>query len=438
MKTTIEDSENREIILHIEVDDQTLSKHLVTANKKVANKMNIPGFRKGKAPSSVIENFVGREYLVNEALESLVPDVVNSSIEQNDVKAFTTPRVTIVERDPIKLDATVALRPSINISDYSDLLFEDPIKKITKKQISETIQQLLESQAVWQPVKRKIIEGDLVTLDCEGESEGKNFYSIQSSEMLISYTSDTPFPGFQKEIIGMEENQDKNFSTTFPKDFSDEKLQNKVANFSVKIISIKQKEIPDLNDEFIKSLGQEDIKTIETLNSRIKLNLETKEKDDLRRILEEKTINSLLEKSEFVISPIIIENETEYIIENQKKSLEAYKLDFDQYLQRIGQTNEDFIEKAKETAENRIKRSILFDKLPEIEDINISDEELEKELQIMVENDPKISDLNHFNDQRESIKLSMSRQTAINAIIDRCHQPKKNITKKTKSKKEKK
>ena len=438
MKTTIEDSENREIILHIEVDDQTLSKHLVTANKKVANKMNIPGFRKGKAPSSVIENFVGREYLVNEALESLVPDVVNSSIEQNDVKAFTTPRVTILERDPIKLDATVALRPSISISDYSDLLFEDPIKKITKKQISETIQQLLESQAVWQPVKRKIIEGDLVTLDCEGESEGKNFYSIQSSEMLISYTSDTPFPGFQKEIIGMEENQDKNFSTTFPKDFSDEKLQNKVANFSVKIISIKQKEIPDLNDEFIKSLGQEDIKTIETLNSRIKLNLETKEKDDLRRILEEKTINSLLEKSEFVISPIIIENETEYIIENQKKSLEAYKLDFDQYLQRIGQTNEDFIEKAKETAENRIKRSILFDKLPEIEDINISDEELEKELQIMVENDPKISDISHFNDQRESIKLSMSRQTAINAIIDRCHQPKKNITKKTKSKKEKK
>ena len=438
MKTTIEDSENREIILHIEVDDQTLSKHLVTANKKVANKMNIPGFRKGKAPSSVIENFVGREYLVNEALESLVPDVVNSSIEQNDVKAFTTPRVTIVERDPIKLDATVALRPSINISDYSDLLFEDPIKKITKKQISETIQQLLESQAVWQPVKRKIIEGDLVTLDCEGESEGKNFYSIQSSEMLISYTSDTPFPGFQKEIIGMEENQDKNFSTTFPKDFSDEKLQNKVANFSVKIISIKQKEIPDLNDEFIKSLGQEDIKTIETLNSRIKLNLETKEKDDLRRILEEKTINSLLEKSEFVISPIIIENETEYIIENQKKSLEAYKLDFDQYLQRIGQTNEDFNEKAKETAENRIKRSILFDKLPEIEDINISDEELEKELQIMVENDPKISDLNHFNDQRDSIKLSMSRQAAINAIIDRSHQPKKKITKKTKSKKEKK
>ena len=438
MKTTIEDSENREIILHIEVDDQTLSKHLVTANKKVANKMNIPGFRKGKAPSSVIENFVGREYLVNEALESLVPDVVNSSIEQNDVKAFTTPRVTIVERDPIKLDATVALRPSINISDYSDLLFEDPIKKITKKQISETIQQLLESQAVWQPVKRKIIEGDLVTLDCEGESEGKNFYSIQSSEMLISYTSDTPFPGFQKEIIGMEENQDKNFSTTFPKDFSDEKLQNKVANFSVKIISIKQKEIPDLNDEFIKSLGQEDIKTIETLNSRIKLNLETKEKDDLRRILEEKTINSLLEKSEFVISPIIIENETEYIIENQKKSLEAYKLDFDQYLQRIGQTNEDFNEKAKETAENRIKRSILFDKLPEIEDINISDEELEKELQIMVENDPKISDINHFNDQRDSIKLSMSRQAAINAIIDISHQPKKKITKKTKSKKEKK
>ena len=122
----------------------------------------------------------------------------------------------------------------------------------------------------------------------------------------------------------------------------------------------------------------------------------------------------------------------------KKKHLEAYKLDFDQYLQRIGQTNEDFIEKAKETAENRIKRSILFDKLPEIEDINISDEELEKELQIMVENDPKISDISHFNDQRESIKLSMSRQTAINAIIDRCHQPKKNITKKTKSKKEKK
>ena len=148
------------------------------------------------------------------------------------------------------------------------------------------------------------------------------------------------------------------------------------------------------------------------------------------------TISSTLSK--FVISPIIIENETEYIVDNQRKSLEAYKLDFDQYLERLGQTKEDFLSKAKETAENRIKRSILVDKLSELEDVEVSDETIEKELEIILKNDPKISQKDNLDAHRENIKLMLSRQESLNVIIERLHHPKKKNNTKTKSKKEEK
>ena len=438
MKTKIEESENREKILHIEVDNESLNKHLSSANRKVASRVNIPGFRKGKAPVSVVEYFVGRDYLVNEALESLIPDVVNSTIKENEIDAFTTPRVTVTDRNPVKLDATVALKPSIVISDYSDLIFDDPVEKITKKKINESLNQILESQAIWQPVNRSIIDGDLVIIDCVGRVQDKEFTNIKSTEMIVSKDNQNPFPDFFNKIIGLKENQEKKFSILLPENFDNQELQNKEADFVVKINGIKQKEIPELNDEFAKSLGEKEIQNVESLSKRIRINLEEKSKDELKKTLEEKTIDALIEKSKFVISPIIIENETEYIVDNQRKSLEAYKLDFDQYLERLGQTKEDFLSKAKETAENRIKRSILVDKLSELEEVEISDETIEKELEIILKNDPKISQKDNLDGHRENIKLMLSRQEALNVIIERLHHPKKKNNTKTKSKKEEK
>ncbi|MDP7231585.1 MAG: trigger factor family protein, partial [Dehalococcoidia bacterium] len=124
MKITVEDSTNREKILHMEVDDDRLEKHVKQAIKHHGKNVNIPGFRKGKAPSSIVENFLGRNWLVNKALESLIPDVIQYAIDEHKITAVATPKVTKLDVDPVRLEARVALEPEVVIDDYSDLVFD--------------------------------------------------------------------------------------------------------------------------------------------------------------------------------------------------------------------------------------------------------------------------------------------------------------------------
>ena len=151
MKFTRDEGEDRQAILHIEVEEDRVEKHLQRAHQKVSARINIPGFRKGKAPRNIVEQFVGRDYLLDEAMESLVPEAVGVAIEESDIPStHTPPQVTIVERDPIvKIDATVALPPVAKLGDYSKLKYDDKLDVVTKYQIEEQITQIQESQATW-------------------------------------------------------------------------------------------------------------------------------------------------------------------------------------------------------------------------------------------------------------------------------------------------
>ena len=239
-----------------------------------------------------------------------------------------------------------------------------------------------------------------------------------------------PIPGFTEELLDLKIGEKKQFNIVIPDDFTKEEFRNKQANFDVNIIGIKEKILPELNDEFVVSLGEQNINTVDSLRTRIESNLKIQSEDQLRRTLEEKIIETLIDRSTFDISPLIVDREVEQMVENQKQSLQRYKLDFDSYLERIGQTQDDFMSQTEESAENRVIRAIIMDKLVEIENITPEEEDIDKEMDLITKGDTGLSKKDNII-QRENLKIMLSRKSALDAIISRTHKPNTENKKKT-------
>jgi len=425
LKFTRDDVEDRQAILHIEVEDDRVEKHLQRAHQKVSARINIPGFRKGKAPRSIVEQFVGRDYLLEEAMESLVPEAVSAAIDESDIEAtHTPPRVSVIERDPIvKIDATVALPPIAKLGDYKKLKFDDELEAVSDDQIEEQVVQIQESQATWEPVKRAAKLGDMLTITSKGLVDGKEFANVDAGEFLAEAGSMNPVPGFSEQLEGMKADDSKEFDIEIPADYPNEEFAGKTANFNVEVAEVKKKELPKLTDALAASLG-EDFKTVAELRARISDNLEAQAKDGLRRSLEEKIVDALVEAAEFEVSPMIIEHEAEHVLEDQQRQLAQYNIDFEQYIQGIGKSSEEIVAEAKDSAELRLKRMLVIDTLAEESDSSVSDEEVAAEI-AMMQDTPQYANENLDTDEaRDAVQRILRRRTAIDQVIEITHKPK--------------
>ena len=435
LKFTREDGENRQAVLHIEVEEDLLEKHLQRAHQKVSARVNIPGFRKGKAPRSIVEQFVGREYLLEETLETLAPEAVALAIEESDIpSSHTPPRVNIVERQPVlKIDATVALPPVANLGDYKKLKFDDELPSVTNEQIEEQLTQIQESQAVWASVKRAAKLGDMLTLTARGVVEGEEFSNIDGEDFILEAGSMNPVPGFSEFLVGMKTDGSKEFDIEIPLDYPNEKFSGKIAKFSVAVADVKKKNLPKITNALATSLG-EDFKTVAELRTRIKDNLQAQAEDSFRRALEEKIIDALVDGAEFEFSPITIEHEAEHVLEDQQRQLAQYNIDFQQYMEGIGKSQEEIVVEAKDSAELRLKRMLVVDTLSEVTDASVTDEEITAEISLMQNLPQYANEKLDTVEARDAVARILRRRNAIDRVIEITHRP-KTSTKKSKAKK---
>ena len=237
MKVTRDDSENGQAVLHIEVEEDRVERHLQRAHQKVSARVNIPGFRRGKAPRRIVERFVGRDYLFEEAMETLVPEAVDVAVEESDIQGtHTPPRVDVVERAPVvKIEATVALPPKATLGDYRELVFGDQFEKVTDEQVEEQVEQVRESQATWEPVSRASRMGDLLTISARGLVDGEEFSNIKDGVYLVESGSKIPVLGFAEQLKGLKEGDSREFELPVPGDYPDEKSAGKTDQFTVDV-----------------------------------------------------------------------------------------------------------------------------------------------------------------------------------------------------------
>jgi trigger factor len=290
--------------------------------------------------------------------------------------------VSVAEREPIvKLDATVPLSPEATLSDYADIRVDEQVEAVTDEQVEESVSRLQEANATWEATDRPVAAGDLVIMTAKATVDGEPFVDQSEAEYLADPENPNPVPGFAAALVGIEIGGSKSFSLEIPEDFRNSKFAGKTARFEVSVISTKAKVLPELTDDLVKGLG-EGLNTVADLRIRIRENLEARAEQALKESLEEKVIDELVGRTTFELSPILIEHEAEHILHDQQHALARYNISFEQYLAQTGQSTDGLIAGAKDSAEKRLKRTLVMDRLAEAEKIEPSDDEIAAEIEL--------------------------------------------------------
>jgi len=408
--------ENQQITLTLEVEENEIEIYLVKAAKKLSNQLKVPGFRKGKAPKSIVEKIVGKEGLVEESLQFSVPNLVNEAIDKERLEVFATPKISVLDLVPnLKLEAKVALKPEAKVGKLEEIKLEIKQDKIGAKEVNSVIDQSRNQHASWIPVDRKSKIGDLLSLDFKCESSGEIIMDHKSIEIILEsqYEDNLKMPGLMKKLSGLKEEDSKKFKLDLPEDFFNEKFKNVKSEFNVKIISVKEKSLPEINDNFAKLIDPS-LDNIKELKKQIKKNLEQNAENKFDQELWDSFIDSAIEKSKFVIPEIMIEQETENLIKQQKEMIENQKIDFEVYLSGISKTEDEFEDELAKSADIRLKRAVIIEEIVNYYEVQIDDKIIDKEFNKFKE----MQKNNNYSDQniKDEIRYQKRRDEILGII----------------------
>ena len=377
--------QDRQTVLHIELEENDVDPFINRAYQRVVQKANIPGFRKGKAPRSVIEQFYGKDYLLNEIIETMLPEMTFQAIQEQELDAVGLPSIDLQEINPIKFNATIPLRPEIELNAYKDIRIEKQEIEITEESINERLEQLRLSIATWEPFESEIEEGNMITAQIKCSMSEEIIIEETDAVYLVNEEIGRPFPGFSTKLIGLKVDSQNSFELEIAEDFSDTKLAGQTINCEVLIKDIKHRVLPELNDDFAKGIG-EGYETLDELKEEIQKGIQTESEQQSNFDYRESIIESVIKEANISVPPLLIQNEAENIIQQHTQMVTQANMDIQDYLQSIGKTEEELHNEAQEEAEGRIKRSFLISKIAEQENIEISDDEIEMKIQEIFSN----------------------------------------------------
>ena len=421
VKVSQDDIVDRQAVLNIEVDTESLEKHLDQAFRRLVDKVVVPGFRKGKAPRIIFERAYGRDRLVDDALETMVPEVVDKAIEETKLEKGGTPRIEVLERDPEpKIKATVPLVPLVELGEYRSISFDERPEEVTDEQVDESLERVREGQASWEPKESAVEADDMAVLQSvEGKAAGKEIFSSRDVEYVVFAEATYPVPGFSTEIIGMKSGDTKQFSLILPDDYPDKDAAGKTAEFKVIVSEVKRKILPDLDDELANAVG-EGFDTIEELKSKVRKDLEKQSSEFFKRQIEDKAVDAVIEISRVEIPPLTLDHESEHVLTEQQQQLSRYNVSLQDYMSGIGKSTDDLVAEARETAKARLTRALIVEELSTAESIEVSDEQLREEIDRLKQAATSPADRASYetDNARESISTMIRRRSALERLLE--------------------
>jgi len=384
MKVSTESTENRRTILNIEVESQEMDESLDKAYRHLIKRVNIPGFRKGKAPRHMLEHFIGKEGLQQEALDDLIPRLCNQAIEEQKMDIIAQPEVEILQADPVVFKAIFSLRPQVELGEYHEIsLTADPVE-VTEEQINNVIEQLRDGHAAWNPAEHTVCFGDMAIIDIEEVKEGVSVNKYQGQQYMVNQDSVLPFPGFAEQIVGMAKDEEKEFSLSYPDDYPIKELKGKEYNFKVKVTEVKEKHLPDLNDEFAKSIG-EDLETLDALKENIATSLKNIAEEKAKRDFEQKVIEAAVDLAKVEYPPILVEQEINRFL-NERERMLVNQGGLESYLKNINKTEEEVKEEIRPEATKQLIQSLVLAKISDDEKVEVDATEIDSEIEGMLKN----------------------------------------------------
>lgn len=373
--------------LTIEVSAEEFDKAVEKVYQKEKSRINIPGFRKGKAPRKLIEQMYGKEVFYEDAANELIPQVYERELENCEEAVVSQPKISVVQIEagkPFIFTAEVALKPEVTLGEYKGVEVEAADLEVTEEEIDADINKERENSARTIPVEdRPVKDGDMTVIDFEGFVDGVAFEGGKGTDYPLTIGSGAFIPGFEEALIGAEIGKETDVNVTFPEDYQAEELAGKAAVFKCTVKEIKEKELPELDDEFAAEVSE--YETLAEYREDTKNKIAERKSEAAKRAKEEAVINAIIENAQMDIPDAMLETQQRQMVEDFAQRLQMQGLSMEQYMQFTGTDPQMLLEQIKPQALKRIQSRLVLEAVAAAEKMEATEEEFEAEVVKMAE-----------------------------------------------------
>lgn len=382
MNVTVERVGN-DATLKITLPAEEVNKGFKKAVAKIAGQVNIPGFRKGKAPRNIIEMHYGKEAVKQEAFELVANQCYTEALEQEKLIPVSDPKVedsVFEENKDMELTIKVTLKPEVKLGDYKELHVEKEAVEVTDEAVEEQVQGLRSRHAkMVEAEEGAVIEkGDFAIIDFAGTVDGEPFSGGEGKGYPLEVGSNSFIPGFEDQLVGLKKGDSTDVDVTFPEEYFVKELAGKQAIFKVNVQDVKRKELPELTDEYV--AANSDCKTVDELRASYKERMQKAAENNAQIAYEKALIDLAVANAEFEVPEIMIEDRVTQMIDEMRMSLEARKLTLEQYMQYSGIDMKQLRERQHDAAVENVKTDLVLDAIAKAENIQVSMEDVDSEL----------------------------------------------------------
>ena len=387
MSLQVEKLEKNMAKLTVEVGADELEKAIEKAYQKQKKQISIPGFRKGKVPRQMVEKMYGKEVFYEDAANELIPDAYDKALSECEEDIVSSPKIEVTQIEagkPFIFTATVALKPEVKLGKYKGLKIDKIDAEVTEEEIDAEINKERENNARNITVEdRPVKDGDMTTLDFEGFVDGVPFEGGKGENYPLTIGSGAFIPGFEEQLVGAEVGKEVEVNVTFPEDYQAAELKGKAAVFKCTVKEIREKELPELDDEFASEVSEFD--TLAEYREDVKKNLTEKKQKDAKNAREDAAIKAAVEVAEMEIPDAMLETQQRQMVDEFAQRITMQGLSMEQYFQFTGTNYQKMVEQVKPQALERIKSRLVLEAIAAAEKIEATEEDYEKELETMAE-----------------------------------------------------
>ncbi len=419
MKVTIEKEKENVVSLNITIPAKDAVDAYNGAVRAIAQHVRIDGFRPGKAPRAVVERNVGVERIKQEAIENLMPRAINQAVSENNLDIITQPYITNYTfnvGEDLTVVAKAELRPEVTLGQYKGLKFDVKDAAIEEDALQKQLDRLLEQNSTQETViDRPTKDTDIAVIDFEGTCNGEKIKGGDAKNYPLDLAHSNFIPGFAEQLVGKNLNDEFDIKVTFPEEYHDEKLKGQPATFKIKINEIKEKKLPELNDEFAQKVGP--FKTVDELKADIQKYLETQRERTNKQNSENEVFKAVIDSAKVDIPQSMIDREAHSLREEYKQRLAAQGIDWEALVKAQGEDH--LLTGLNEDALTRIKNSLVIDKIAKEEQIKLEQKDLESKFaEIGMAYGLKPQDLVKQLGQNPEIIASISQQAMNDKVRD--------------------
>ena len=387
MSNKLEKLEHNMVKITMEIEQDAFEAAIDRVYRRNRSKIAVPGFRKGKAPRKMIERLYGKEVFYEDAINDVLPEIYDKAVEELEVKAASRPQVDIEkieDGEPVVVSATLAVRPEVTLGQYKDLDVAKDAVIITEDDVDEEIKKTAERNARTVEVTDRPAEmNDTVTIDFEGFIDGEAFEGGKGTDHALVLGSHSFIDTFEDQLVGKNVGDDVDVNVTFPEDYHQKDLAGKPALFKVSVKKIQTKEVPAIDEEFVKDVSEFD--TLDEYKADVRTRLtETKQRQADSKYAQD-VLNKVIENAEMDIPEAMIADQCDNMIQNFAQSLSQQGMSFEQYMNMTGGNIATLRNTVRPDAERQIKESLVLEAVAKAEGIEVTEEDIEKEVNDMAE-----------------------------------------------------